>query len=270
MESAILKKVQNISSEINEMHPLLRALFDRMDGIQHVEYTHGNREFGADFVLRKNDALLGDIDNVGIIAKVQSITQGNNEVSRQIDECITMPRIILGSKKVIINEIWVITCGTISTNAKDFFSEKFQSSKLKFIDKTRLTKLIDKNIKDYWKDISIGASMYLSKTQDRLSAIEKSSSFSIANLEGYEIEQDLVKINRSEYKKEKGRKTQKQHRTTLENLITKSSVTLIEGRMGSGKSNLLRKCAISHCNIDVFIEDKTLPIYNVKRARKQL
>jgi hypothetical protein len=43
--------LNKLSSEVNDFHPLLSALFQKLPNIQNVEYTHGPNEKGSDFVL---------------------------------------------------------------------------------------------------------------------------------------------------------------------------------------------------------------------------
>ena len=48
-------QIESIDSEVKELHPLLEDIFRDMEGISYVEYTHGQNEMGADFVLEKVD-----------------------------------------------------------------------------------------------------------------------------------------------------------------------------------------------------------------------
>jgi hypothetical protein len=50
-----LDRIKNINDEVNELHPLLKDLFRAIPDIRQVQYTQGNRENGADFVLTKTD-----------------------------------------------------------------------------------------------------------------------------------------------------------------------------------------------------------------------
>lgn len=80
-------QIEAIDSEVNELHPLLEDIFRDMEGIAYVEYTHGQNEMGADFVLEKVDLNLGVSTYVGVVVKAQKILQNFTDVERQIDEC---------------------------------------------------------------------------------------------------------------------------------------------------------------------------------------
>src|SRR5258708_6781401 len=103
------ERFKTIKDEVGDLHPLLQQLLPNLPTVQSVEYTHGTSEFGGDFVLRKLDEALNETQYVGIIAKMDKITQDFTDVERQIDEC-TMPRVIgNGKQKVVLNSIWIIT-----------------------------------------------------------------------------------------------------------------------------------------------------------------
>ncbi|MDQ5905134.1 MAG: hypothetical protein QG660_1777, partial [Pseudomonadota bacterium] len=60
-------KISKLQDEVKEFHPFLQALFRRIPSISRYEYTHGNREMGADFVLAKSDSVLGMEEFIGVI-----------------------------------------------------------------------------------------------------------------------------------------------------------------------------------------------------------
>ncbi len=53
-----LSRLTHLTDEVDDLHPLLNQLLRKLPNIKNVEYTHGAREMGADFVLSK---LLGII-----------------------------------------------------------------------------------------------------------------------------------------------------------------------------------------------------------------
>ena len=63
------EKISNINDEVKEFHPLLNSLFKKMIEISNVEYTHGQQEMGADFILTRCDALLDNIEYIAIVVK---------------------------------------------------------------------------------------------------------------------------------------------------------------------------------------------------------
>ena len=64
--------------------------------------------------MSKADDILGDAFYIGVIAKVDKITQNFKGIERQIDEC-AIPRTFMGGKrKINLEEVWVITTKSIS------------------------------------------------------------------------------------------------------------------------------------------------------------
>jgi len=53
MSDPLKKRIQNIKYEVKQLHPLIETIFRKMPSIKKVEYTHGNSEKGADFILTK-------------------------------------------------------------------------------------------------------------------------------------------------------------------------------------------------------------------------
>lgn len=98
---AIQKRIAEIKSEKDELHPLLHELFSRHPAVTRVEYTHGPNEMGADFVVARTDTFLNREQHVGVVAKVGKVHQDLTAVDRQINECLTIRRHIEGGKKEV-------------------------------------------------------------------------------------------------------------------------------------------------------------------------
>ena len=101
-------RIVGLTDEVKELHPLLRALFSHLSGVNRVEYTHGTFEFGADFVLFRHDQTFGDTEYIGVIVKVGDIRQDIlPDIERQFDEADTR-RFVLGGKKEIFLSLFLI------------------------------------------------------------------------------------------------------------------------------------------------------------------
>lgn len=261
MSQKIKQHLKSIKSEVNEVHPLLDMLFDKMEKITHKEYKQGPNENGADFVLVKLDDILDSEEYVGVVVKKDGITKNSNDVYRQIDECITTPRIINGKKGIVLDEVWVVTPGNITYNAQDYFQNKFSSTKIKFIGAEKLTYLIEKHIPDYFQGIPLIINNYIIKTKEKIANIDKNSQLTFHALSGVNISQDLIPIDRIKYKDGNGRKGKPPSKTNIFKTIEKKSSILIEGGMGSGKSTLLRSAATKMLDSDEFDKNQRLPIY---------
>ena len=47
------EKLASLKDEVKDFHPLLEIIFPQLPRVNHIEYTHGNNEKGADFVLQR-------------------------------------------------------------------------------------------------------------------------------------------------------------------------------------------------------------------------
>lgn len=256
------EKLSSINDEVQEFHPVLDALFKNMKDITRVEYTHGQFEFGADFILTKIDQILKETEYIGIIAKINNITQSNLiDIERQIQETETHRYSSNGKKEIYISEVWVVTNGTISHNAQQLIHDKYKSKKIKFIDAELLIKLIDEYIKYFWLDISIKISDLINKIYFQNEEIDKSQSLIQSNGNNFYIEQDILEAYDSLYHSDKKRKMKKRRIVDIDELISNEDFILIEGGMGSGKSKLMRKIVSNYASVLKYIETKIIPIY---------
>ena len=153
--------VEAISDEVNVLHPLLNHLLRQIDGVQHVEYTHGPNEKGADFIVSRHDSALGHTNHIGVVVKVGKILQNFDDVARQIEEC-QLPRTIRGGMEQIrLTEVWVLNTANISKNAQDKIQEKYKTQKISFIQGEKLTELVDKYADYFWYNVPTDVGGYL-------------------------------------------------------------------------------------------------------------
>ena len=115
-----LQKITSIRNEVGELHPLINDILNGIPQKVLVDYTHGPNEIGADFIFIRNDEVLLNETFIGILIKCGDIKQNQADVERQISECIEIPRkVISGRSDVYLNEIWIVSNGSISNNAKE-------------------------------------------------------------------------------------------------------------------------------------------------------
>lgn len=260
MSKTNLEKVRKIKSEVKELHPLLEKLFSKMPRYVEMEYTQGNREMGADFVIARKDDTFGNTEYIGVVAKIGDIQQNFTEVERQIDEC-SMPRLFRNGKdKIYIDEIWVVFTGTVTNNAKDKIHEKFKARKIIFIDARKLSELIDSLIPSFWDIISIETGDYLSCLKAKYEELDKGVSLVNVGDDRFYIEQDIYTYPREEYRIKLQRLKKPAHKVNIFDVIKKEKITLIEGQMGAGKSKLLRQIIIHFSDAAIFSESKIIPI----------
>ena len=145
-------RLASIKDEVGELHPLLKRLLPKLPTVISVEYTHGPTEMGADFVVQRRHEIFGDTDYVGVIAKVGKIVTDFSDIERQIGECWVPRTVDGGTKKVRLNEVWVVVTENITKGAQEKILNKFESAKIEFLQWSRLVSLIDRYIPDYWTE----------------------------------------------------------------------------------------------------------------------
>lgn len=258
-----LKKIKAIKDEVKELHPLLNELFRKLPSIKHVEYKQGNREAGADFAIVKQDPVWMQDEYVGVVVKSAKITQNSHDVNAQIDQCATMKRTINGKKEVLVNEIWVVTSLGITQNAQDYFSQKYSNFKVKFIGPEDLSHMVVTHLPEYFEGISIPINQYIQKARESIGRLQESTKLWFNGLSGLNIEQELVFKQNKKYTQNNSTNSRfiKVKNVSIDTLIDKGGVSLIEGGVGSGKSSLLRTTAIRHLDPERFKLSRKLPIY---------
>lgn len=258
MDHQKIKRINSISSEVEEFHPLLLTLFSRLPGITHVEYTHGKDEMGADFVLTKSDQTLNKTIYIGCIVKIGKIRQNHQDLNRQIEECEIERIVGSGTKKIFLNEIWIISNDKISSNAKNKIHHNYRNKNLTFLTGEDITQLINAHYNEYWTDVSIHIGNYLREVNEKSRLISKSHILSGFNSSETYIPQQLF---RETYKRDyKNKFPRKEKKLTLEEILKTENLVLVEGMMGTGKSTLLAQYAKQFSDNEHFLESNTLPV----------
>lgn len=252
MKPEQLKKIESLQREVDDFHPVLRALFPKLPTVTHVEYKQGPSEKGSDFVIIKRDDTLDEEIYIGVVCKVGKITQSNNEVERQIEECKIFPRLISsGSKHIHLNEIWVVTNSTISNNAQEKIHYKFKSTNIKFIDGEKLCSLISKYYPEFWDFESINYEHYLADSLNMMSSLPESSFFGSIGINNL--------IDR--YVSKEDSKKRRHRPLKLFSVIKNERFVFLEGNVGAGKSTLIKQLIEKIKAEYSYEKDYTLPIF---------
>lgn len=253
--------IEDIKSEVSDLHPLLRSVLGHLENITSVETTHGTQEKGADFVLTRFDPALGTYSHIGVVVKKGKISNDITDVARQIDEC-SLPRLIEGGKKKVrLSEVWVVNTSTISSNAKDKIYDQYAKQRIEFINGEALTRLVDKHAEYFWHQVPSHLGGYLDKVGRRMDSLERESGVvGGISSQDFFIEPDIQEIEKISYLK----KTSKPGKPRLVNLIEEvclGSVSILEGDMGFGKSKVARKLVQHHCSPERYNQNKVIPIH---------
>lgn len=257
MDAQKLERIKKLEREVQDFHPLLKVLLARIPYIRNVEYRQGPHENGADFVLEKNDEVLGAVTYIGVIVKVGRIKQDQSDIERQIDECGMERTFEGGKKKIYLNEIWVITNDTITENAQQKIYHKYKNTSIHFFDGAKVVSLLDRFYPEYWTDISIKLGEYIRRTKVFAERITKNSAL-LEFQENINIEQRIVRLS-SKIKPDQGRQ-QNSKKTTIHEAIRTEQLIFLEGFMGAGKSNLVKRALERITRPDVINIEKVIPI----------
>jgi hypothetical protein len=264
-----IAKLLSLKKEVADFHPLLLDIFNKLPNIQRVEYTQGPNEKGADFILRKTDQTLDLTEYIGVIVKVGKIdsSKAGAEVKDQIDHCVTSARAVdNGRNKINLNQVWVLTNDTISSNAKERIYDKYSNTNIAFVDRDNLIAWIDKYFPSFWHDIPHSVNMYFNELLLRTEKLDVNSNAGL-NASGFYVDQDILKINNARFNKKgfrHGSKLSSRKKLNISTFIDdviKNQYILLEGSMGSGKSKLLRKIIQDLTAPLVFSEKLIIPVF---------
>lgn len=255
------ERINKLVDEVNDLHPMLHSLFHKMPSIKQVDNTHGNREFGADFILTHIDETLDLEDYIGVIVKTKTITQASiYDVDRQIKECSMSRLVENGKKRIVLSSIWIITSQNIAQNAQDRINHDYPDKKFVFLDDSKLVSLVDKYLKDYWYDIELSLSDYLRDIRSRTKEEDLRFNLMPGIQSEIYIEQDIVKVVNEGYDYKDKKKKKLFERINLYKEIENKNFLIIEGQMGAGKSKLLRHLTIHYSDPNIHIDKRITPI----------
>ena len=254
-----IKVIEQFNDEVNELHPFLKDLLNKFPDIKHVEYTHGNYEYGCDFVLIREDTILMMEKYIGVIVKSKKIHQDDVDlIERQINEAFKLDRIILnGQKKIKIDNVWFITNKNITKNAQEKISGYFKERDISFISSDHLVKYIDKYFPEYWNNMTANISNHIIKIRTIVAEEDKRYTI-IPHLDPeFYIEPDIIKWNNDGYTHQKSKSKILEH-INIKEAIEKERFIIIEAEMGFGKSKLIRQLIKYYSSPEIYEKKKIL------------
>ena len=253
------EKLDLITREVENLHPLLDAVLPKLPRVQDVEYHHGRDEMGADFVISRTDDTFGNIEYIGVIAKVGKIVQNLADIERQIGEC-DVPRLFRGGReKIRITEIWIIVTQNITHGAKIKIFHEYSNRKIEFIDGPTLARLVDRYAPLAWSRLPMAVAEYLQDLQVRTEEQDKSVSLQQISDSTFYVKQDLYHFPDIEYRYERKNRHQPD-KVDVDHITESHRCILIEGAVGSGKSKLLRRLITKATVTDEFSKAKVIPL----------
>lgn len=255
-----IKKINSLKNEVKELHPFLADLFSVLPKISHVEYTHGNQEYGADFILVKHDETLDQEIYIGVVVKSTDIKQNNfDEIQRQSDEAFMMPKQVFnGKRNVTIDTVWIVTSQTVSHNAQEKIGIYLKCKSVRFIDSTEIVKLVDNHYCTYWTDINLSISHYFELEKTKIEEKEKQDNLVKSVVAPFYIEPEIFRIRKHDFSYDK--RSRPIEKIDIYNFIEKEKFTIIEAPMGYGKSKLLREIVKHYLDCETFLKKRTITV----------
>lgn len=254
-----IKKIQGLTDEVKLFHPLLKDLLAKLPAVSSVAYTHGQNEMGADFVITIRNTTLDTEEYVGVIVKCGDIRQSHDDIERQIKECSIPRKADGGKKKIYLNQIWIVTNGSISENAKTKIYEEHKTTNVSFIWDETLVKLVEKHYPEFWEDMDRNVGLYLSSVGRRIQDLNSKYCLIDINQGDFYIAQEVVKIDSDNRRKFSLRTKSKPEK--LSEVLKNERFVFVEAGMGYGKSRLLRQAAIDFAVHRKFAEQGILPVF---------
>ena len=251
------EKLASLKDEVKDFHPLLDIIFPKLPRVNHFEYTHGNNEKGADFILQRIDDTTNEPEYIGVIVKKGPIKSSLTNIFDQIDDCDSDRLMFNGKIKIRLDEIWIISNEHITLRAKEKINERFSTRKIKFLDRDITIKWIDSYSPHFWTSLALDIGQYLDSVFQSMSEMDAAYSLLPADVEPFYIQINLRKVEHS-YTLNKIKKP-----TTIDilELLKKQDIILIEGGPGSGKSQMIRNTVKYYSNTQTFLSEKNLPVY---------
>lgn len=245
-----------LSDEVKQFHPFLHALLPKLPRMTKVDYTHGCHEKGADFVCTRTDDTLLAPEYIGVIAKTGKITKSLTDIYDQVDDCAQTRYTAGGKSQIQLDEIWVVTNESISNNAQEKIHTRFAVTKIKFFQHQDLARLVDEHLSHFWETEDVPIGEYLIQLRQDVEREEASKSLLPKHCKRFHV--PLV-LSPSELTY--GRKKKRHSKATLEELITRQRITVVEGGAGSGKSHAVRSLVLEFANPSHYAKTRIVPMY---------
>lgn len=259
------QRIEAISDEVKQLHPLLQNIFPKLPNVVSFEYTHGQFERGADFIVEIQNATTGRRSHVGVVVKCGKVSGGkSSDVEEQVKEC-SEERAYKVMHRVRCAEVWVFSSGGYSERAKEKLLERFPGRSVEFFGPEDIAKFVDDHYSYFWHDLPNDLGSYLQQLQTRLDVLDRSSGLLASSRpESFYIELDTYERIKKSYSKNGASKPEIKNVDFLKEALG-TRVGLLEAEMGFGKSKLARRLAASLCNADSYLKHHVIPIFSSYR-----
>jgi uncharacterized protein (DUF2164 family) len=258
-------RIEKITDEVNELHPLLGNTLPKLPNVKSWEYTHGQFERGADFIIEVENATTGRRSHIGVVVKCGKIGGGKvTDVEEQIKEC-SEERAYKVMQRVRCSEVWVFSSGGYSERAKEKLQDRFPGRSVEFFGPEDIASYVDNHFSFFWDDLPHEVGTYFQQLRNKLEALDSATSLVDGSTNG-SVYIDLDTYERIN-KKYTNSGTNKPSSKTIDFLKEACSTEfgLLEAEMGFGKSRLARRLALVLCSPDSFRKTNLLPVFSTYR-----
>lgn len=257
--------IENISDEVGKLHPLLENVIPKLQNVKSIEYTHGQYERGADFVVQIEHATTSRISHVGVVAKCGKIGASKvSEIEEQIKECAE-ERAYQVLSRVRCTEVWVFASGGYTERTKEKLQNRFPGRSVEFFGPDDIAKFVDEHYSYFWHDLPCQLGTYLQQLSSKLHILDRASGLLLSpTVEGLYIELDTYERIKKSYAKSSHNKLEVKG-VDFHHEILKTRIGLLEAEMGFGKSKLARQLALSLCSADSYHKYKIIPVFSTYR-----
>lgn len=259
------RRIEGITNEVKELHPILENVLPKLKGVKSYEYTHGQYERGADFIIQVENPTTKRTSHVGVVVKCGKVSGAKaSDVEEQIKECAE-ERAYQVMNRVRCTEVWVFASDGYSERAKEKLLDRLTGRRIEFFGPEDIAAFVDDHYPYFWSDLPAAIGNYLQGTKAKLEALDKTTALLISAVhsETY-IELDTYEHSKKTYTNSNTSKPSVKSVDFLKEACA-TSFGLLEAEMGFGKSKLARRLALSLCDAESFKRRKLLPVFTTYR-----
>lgn len=258
-------RIESISNEVKELHPILENILPKLPGVKSYSYTHGQYERGADFVIEVESASTKRTSHVGVVVKCGKITGTKvSDVEEQIKECAE-ERSYQIINRVRCSVVWVFASGGYSERAKEKLHERLKGRSLEFFGPEDIAAFVDDHYPYFWSDLPGEIGNYLQSAKAKIEALDRTTGLLIAtSYSEIYIDLDTYERQKKTYTNTSSNKPPIKAVDFIKEACN-TTFGLLEAEMGFGKSKLSRRLALALCDPESFKRRKLLPVFTSYR-----
>jgi hypothetical protein len=258
------KQVEAIRDEVGELHKILENIFPKLPNVTSYEYTHGQHERGADFVLEIESLTTKRRSFTGVVVKCGKVTGPlAQDIEEQIRECAE-ERAYKVMKRIRCNDVWVFSSGGYTERSKEKLQERLPGRSIEFFGPEDIARFVDDHYPYFWHKLPIEVGAYLQQLSEKIMYLDRAASLLVsATDQSMYIDLDTYERIRNTYSdKNKSKSKQMVKEVDFIKEAISSKCSILEADVGFGKSKLARRLAQQLCSADSYLKSKKVPIFS--------